>query len=75
MAISRRFKNETFNISEGIKGIKDTFATFVNAILVDFYNFLCVYQYFSRYSLRAKHTTFLSSTALPCSSKFFVLTT
>ena len=27
------------------------------------YNCLCVYRYFSRYSLRAKHTTFLSSTA------------
>ena len=45
------------------KDIKDTFATFVNAILVDFYSFLCVYPYFSRYSLRTKHTTFLSSTA------------
>ena len=41
------------------------FATFVNAVLVDVYNFLRVYRYryFSRYSLRTKHTTFLSSTA------------
>ena len=37
--------------------------TFVNAILVDVYNFLRVYRYFSSYSLRTKHTTFLSSTA------------
>ena len=39
------------------------FTTFVNAVLVDVYNFLGVYRYFSRYSLRMKHTTFLSSTA------------
>ena len=74
--ISRRFKNEAFNISErysqslllflnsmlsGYQG--HIFATFVNAILVDVYNFLRVYRYFSGYSLRTKHTTFLSSTA------------
>ena len=35
----------------------------MNAILVDVYNFLRVYRYFSRYSLTTKHTTFLSSTA------------
>ena len=75
--ISRRFKKEAFNISEryysqslllflnsmlsGYQG--HIFATFVNAILVDVYNFLRVYRYFSGYSLRTKHTTFLSSTA------------
>ena len=61
--ILRRFKNEAFNISEryysqslllflnsmlsGYQG--HIFATFVNAILVDVYNFLCVYRYFSHY--------------------------
>ena len=35
----------------------------MNAVLVDVYNFLCVYRYFSRYSLRTKHAIFLSSTA------------
>ena len=35
----------------------------MNAVLVDVYNFLCVYRYFRRYSLRTKHITFLSSTA------------
>ena len=76
-AISRRFKNEAFNISEryysqslllflnsmlsGYQG--HIFATFVNAVLVHVYNFLRVYRYFSPYCLRTKHATFLSSTA------------
>ena len=72
--ISLRFKNEAFNNSERYysqsclwtaccQGIEDTFAKFVNAVLVDVYNCLWVYRYFSPYSLRTKHTTFLSSTA------------
>ena len=47
------------------QGIKDShiFSTFVNAVLVDLYSFLHVYRYSRRYSLRTKHTTFLSTTA------------
>ena len=36
---------------------------FVNAVLVYVYNYLCVYRYFSRYSLKTKHATFFSSVA------------
>ena len=54
------------------QGIKDTFATFVIAVVDDVYNFLCVYRYFShsmfwgsvrrfRNALRTKHSTFRSA--------------
>ena len=54
------------------QGIKDTFATFVIAVVDDVYNFLCVYRYFSHYmfwgsvrrfrdALRTKHSTFRSA--------------
>ena len=61
-AISLRCKNEAFNISERYcsrshyfcfwtaccQGIKDTLSKFVSAVLVDVYNCLCLYRYFSR---------------------------
>ena len=61
-AISQRCKNEAFNISERYcsrshyfcfwtaccQGIKDTLSKFVSAVLVDVYNCLCLYRYFSR---------------------------
>ena len=47
-------------------------AKFVNAVLVHLYNCLCMYRYFSRFSLQTKHATFFSSIAwlllLQCSS-------
>ena len=52
-------------------GSKDTLAKFENAVLVDVYNCLCVYRYFSRNSLRTKHTTFLCSIA-SCVHKVFI---
>jgi len=52
------------------QGIMDTLAKFENAALVDVYHCLCVDQYFSRCSLTTKNSTFLSSTASLCSSKF-----
>ena len=46
---------------------------FVNAVRVHVYNCLCLYRYFSRFSLQTKHATFFSSIAwllwLQCSSK------
>ena len=49
------------------QGIKDTLANFENAALVDVHNCLCGY----RYSLRKKHTTFLSSTASSVYGSFY----
>ena len=65
-----RTRHSTFRSAQGIK---DTFATFVIAVVVDVYNFLlCVYRYFSHYmfwgsvrrfrdALRTKHSTFRSA--------------
>ena len=55
------------------QGIKETSAKFENAVLVDVYNCLCLYRYFSRYSLRTKQTTFLSSTASRAHEVFIFL--
>ena len=75
-AISVRCKNEALKISERYhsqslflflnnswRGIEDTFAKFVNAVLVYVYNYLCVYRNLSRYSLKTKHATFFISVA------------
>ena len=40
----------------------ETFATFlVSAIVDDDYSYSCMYRYFSRHSMKMRHTTFLSS--------------
>ena len=75
-AISPRCKNEALNILEryhsqslflflnnSCRCIEDTFAKFVNAVVVHVYNCLCVYRYFSRYFLKTEHATFFSSIA------------
>ena len=54
------------------KGSKDTLAKFENAVLVDVYNYLCVYRCFSRYSLRMRHTfNNFEQHSLLCSWSFY----